>query len=554
MQNTQAINVKAGSAVATGSVTVSDSMPGVPCPDPAGYKYVGARYVPLFAEPAEWNINSTYEPLTIVLNEGNSYTSKQFVPVGIQIDNEEYWALTGNYNAQVEQYRQLVNQHIEEANQNFDKLFQFYTRPEWYGAVGDGAVDDSQAVQEAINSGKAVRFDGQYRIENVTLIDGSILYGDGTLIQKTENVKALSGSNISNVELSVNLKDNPNSLYNTRSDAAFVFTECENLNFHDFTITTLCDRTLNFVSCNQLSCHDVYCDTDFGSAITFNTCNDAQLYNVIVYAKRSTNYHSLDAYATNGSNSSNLMIHDIMLINGNSLQCTADQEQNSEFINLRINNVHSKGGLLCIKTDGLKDTYLHNCSADGGSYSFSFGGASTTSINSVVLDSCYINNAQAGQPVVTMSSGNTLVLKNCTLIGDYNTIATNDIVNIYVNGCFMLGTANFYDSSTTTETFVLNSCQIITPTISLPSANNTIIQNNYFNLNTTTRVQLFAKNTAVFNNNQFTGTLPDSFRFNVANGKLFYSGNTQNAIEFKLSADDSCKNAYTYQSIHDSRP
>ena len=108
MQNTQAINVKAGNAVATGSVTVSDSMPGVPCPDPAGYKYVGARYVPLFAEPAEWNINSTYEPLTIVLNEGNSYTSKQYVPVGIQIDNEEYWAQTGNYNAQVEEYRQTV--------------------------------------------------------------------------------------------------------------------------------------------------------------------------------------------------------------------------------------------------------------------------------------------------------------------------------------------------------------------------------------------------------------------------------------------------------------
>ena len=106
MQNTQAINVKAGSAVATGSVTVSDSMPGVPCPDPAGYKYVGARYVPLFAEPAEWNINSTYEPLTIVLNEGNSYTSKQYVPVGIQIDNKEYWALTGNFNAQLEMYRQ----------------------------------------------------------------------------------------------------------------------------------------------------------------------------------------------------------------------------------------------------------------------------------------------------------------------------------------------------------------------------------------------------------------------------------------------------------------
>ena len=68
-------------------------------------QYIGARYVPLFAEPAEWDSTKQYEPLTIVIHEGNSYTSKQYVPVGIEITNEKFWALTGNYNAQVEQYR-----------------------------------------------------------------------------------------------------------------------------------------------------------------------------------------------------------------------------------------------------------------------------------------------------------------------------------------------------------------------------------------------------------------------------------------------------------------
>lgn len=71
-------------------------------------EYVGARYVPLFADPIEWNDKRTYEPLTIVEHEGNSYTSRQFVPIGIDISNEDFWALTGNYNAQVEQYRQEV--------------------------------------------------------------------------------------------------------------------------------------------------------------------------------------------------------------------------------------------------------------------------------------------------------------------------------------------------------------------------------------------------------------------------------------------------------------
>ena len=71
-------------------------------------QYVGARYVPLFAEPLEWDETKAYEPLTIVLHQGNSYTSRQYVPVGVEIDNDSFWALTGNYNAQVEQYRQEV--------------------------------------------------------------------------------------------------------------------------------------------------------------------------------------------------------------------------------------------------------------------------------------------------------------------------------------------------------------------------------------------------------------------------------------------------------------
>ena len=68
-------------------------------------QYIGSRYVPLFADPIEWSSSNTYEPLTIVLHEGNSYTSKQAVPKDIDISNEAFWALTGNYNAQVEAYR-----------------------------------------------------------------------------------------------------------------------------------------------------------------------------------------------------------------------------------------------------------------------------------------------------------------------------------------------------------------------------------------------------------------------------------------------------------------
>lgn len=71
-------------------------------------QYIGARYVPLFANPLDWSIDSTYEALTIVYDSGNSYTSRQAVPKGVDITDTKYWALTGNYNAQIEAYRKEV--------------------------------------------------------------------------------------------------------------------------------------------------------------------------------------------------------------------------------------------------------------------------------------------------------------------------------------------------------------------------------------------------------------------------------------------------------------
>lgn len=81
-------------------------------------QYVGARYVPLFADPIEWDSQYAYEPLTIVLHEGNSYTSRQYVPKGIDISDDKFWAETGNYNAQVEQYRQEVQTFDERITNN----------------------------------------------------------------------------------------------------------------------------------------------------------------------------------------------------------------------------------------------------------------------------------------------------------------------------------------------------------------------------------------------------------------------------------------------------
>lgn len=95
-------------------------------------QYVGARYVPKFADPIEWDTERGYESLTIVTYKGDSYTSKCPVPPGIDIKNARYWALTGASNAQVEEYKNQVKDLSEQVtgfasdNKEFrDKITQY---------------------------------------------------------------------------------------------------------------------------------------------------------------------------------------------------------------------------------------------------------------------------------------------------------------------------------------------------------------------------------------------------------------------------------------------
>lgn len=106
-------------------------------------EYIGARYVPIFM--GNWDNTNTYEPLSIVQNNGNSYTSKQYVPTGIEITNEEYWAETGNYNAQIEQYRNEVLDVVDRMDDIDDEIISIN---EDLAALEN--VDIEQSLQEAV--------------------------------------------------------------------------------------------------------------------------------------------------------------------------------------------------------------------------------------------------------------------------------------------------------------------------------------------------------------------------------------------------------------------
>lgn len=68
-----------------------------------------------FADPIEWDSENAYETLTVVLYQGDSYISKQAVPTGINISDEEYWVHAGDFNAQLEAYRQEAIRALQDA-------------------------------------------------------------------------------------------------------------------------------------------------------------------------------------------------------------------------------------------------------------------------------------------------------------------------------------------------------------------------------------------------------------------------------------------------------
>ena len=97
-------------------------------------QYIGARYLPIIV--GDWDITKKYEPLMVVYYNGASYTSKTYIPAGIDISNTTYWALSADYNAQVAAYRAEVLSFKDDIDDFKAMIKEGFVTPEMYGAVG----------------------------------------------------------------------------------------------------------------------------------------------------------------------------------------------------------------------------------------------------------------------------------------------------------------------------------------------------------------------------------------------------------------------------------
>ena len=210
-------------------------------------QYIGSRYVPLFADPAEWSSAKAYEPLTVVLHEGSSYTSKQSVPVGIDIDNTDFWAQTGNYNAQMEQYRREVGGVVsdmadlrEEVTQDISDIAASVADKMEYGRFktvrdfAESANPLSELLNHCANNDFVALIDDIVTVSSSITVSGTNLYivgrGSGKL-EFTTSGNAITFAGLNSVSVSdLTIVDTKLSAESSRDNRLFYFVNCSNIN------------------------------------------------------------------------------------------------------------------------------------------------------------------------------------------------------------------------------------------------------------------------------------------------------------------------------------
>lgn len=99
--------------------------------------YVGERYVIAFA--GDWSKDNGYEPLTMVLYNGDSYISRGYVPAGALPTNTDYWVKSSNFNGQLASLQgEVINnsQSINVLQNGLNKINKPY-----YMFIGDSYED-----------------------------------------------------------------------------------------------------------------------------------------------------------------------------------------------------------------------------------------------------------------------------------------------------------------------------------------------------------------------------------------------------------------------------
>jgi hypothetical protein len=429
-------------------------------------QYIGARYVPVFADPVDWNNTRTYEPLTIVLYQGDSYTSAQYVPKGIDITNEDFWKRTGSYNAQVEQYRKdvvnlttkindVVVPNIDKNTAAIDKNataidseskraiqvenniskslsdISVYVTPEMY--VSDtSAADYTEAFTKAFASGLPVvcTANKTYNVRHVNmgLEDSVSLYGNGCVFNFIDT--DLSKWNVS-TQYNANCMFYAGEFDVGINEEQNIYIDNCTFKFNAAAFTNIPTKMLvngfglGFYGCNSVSIYNCRFYDSFESAIYYLNIGclrvDSCTFDYISMAstvlpgvsrncfESAQNNHNITATPTDVylTNIKATRVHDSFYINQCCKICYIDNvyyEGANEDSPIVENHVDA------YYNDEPSFIYVKNCYNLRGQIANARG-----SKNYVYIDNCYVANS--GSTVINSTKGATLYINNTTFGG-----------------------------------------------------------------------------------------------------------------------------------------
>ena len=279
-------------------------------------QYVGARYVPKIM--GEWDKNIPYEALSIVTYKGNSFTSKIPVPAKVDIGDETYWVNTGNYNAQIEEYRkenletkQLANnintdlqtfkKNQTNTNNEFNNKFDLTTKAlnELKKVTFDG---DTPSVITVANSGgrfhtinEAINFAKGYcsRNSRVTILIYGGIYRESIVLTKNPGID-LIGIGMPEIVTSAPYPNGPANIYGDTYIEGIFFHSVgpDSYAFHlDGSTDTSCGTSVNVVNCKFVSDNQpaLGCGCTRGCQYTFTNCSFYGTDGIYVHNEASAN-------------------------------------------------------------------------------------------------------------------------------------------------------------------------------------------------------------------------------------------------------------------------
>lgn len=295
-------------------------------------QYVGARYVPKIM--GEWNKTLQYEALSVVTYMGNSFTSKVPVPANVEINNTDYWVNTGNYNAQVEEYRkealavkelanntnsdlQAFKKNQTNTNSEFNKKIDLTTSAlnKLKNDVFDG---DTPSVITVAKSGgrfhtinEAITFAKKYcsRNNRVTILICSGVYNESIVLTKNPGID-LIGIGMPEIVSDAEYPNGPANIYGSTYIEGIFFHSTSKTAYAlhiDGSTDTSYGTTINVLNCKFTSENQpaLGCGCTRGCNYTFKNCEFYGSDGIYVHNEASANvakqYFNVIGCKINGS-------------------------------------------------------------------------------------------------------------------------------------------------------------------------------------------------------------------------------------------------------------